>query len=229
MNYIIGAGGVGSFMTPALCMLTSPKEVTIIDGDKLELKNLNRQLFEKTDVGRFKSEALAAKYGCRSIARWYDATLVLHEPGDWIFCVVDNHPGRKAALAACDTFGCSAILAANEVHSSEAYLYQPAMKDGPMDPRKYYPEILESTAGDPRAASIGCTGEAQENNRQLVTANFMAAALALHLYVVWAMESTGLSESAIRHLPHRLSQTLTRSESISQGRTKVERTANARR
>lgn len=226
MNYIIGAGGVGSFMTPALIMLTTAQDVVVIDGDKLEANNLNRQLFTKADIGKFKSEALAARYGCGSIAKWYDTLLVRLEPEDWLFCVVDNHPARAAALSACDLYGCSAILAANEVHSSEAYLYQPWMRGKPVDPRVYYPEILTSTSGDPRAASIGCTGEAQENNRQLVTANFMAAALALHLYVVWAMESKGLKRETLRSLPHRLSQTLTRSESFNQGqiKTAVERT-----
>ena len=221
MNYIIGAGGVGSFMAPALIMLTSPQSVTVIDGDKLEAKNLNRQLFTKAEIGRFKSDALATKYGCASIPKWFDSTLVRLEPEDWLFCVVDNHPARAAALSACDLFGCSAIIAANEVHSSEAYLYQPPMCDTEIDPRKYYPEILTSTSGDPRAASIGCTGEAQENNRQLVTANFMAASLALHLYVVWAMESKGLKRETLRSLPHRLSQTLTKSESFNQGRNKT--------
>lgn len=217
MNYIIGAGGVGSFMAPALVMLTSPDNVTIIDGDLLEEKNLNRQLFNQSDIGDYKAGALAKRYKCSAINKWYDSTLVMLNADDWLMCVVDNHPARKAALAACDMFGCSAILAANEVHSSEAYLYQPSMKGADIDPRVYYPEILESTTGDPRAASIGCTGEAQVNNRQLVTANFMAASLALHLYVVWAMEAKTLSKATLRHLPHRLSQTLTKSESFKQG------------
>ncbi len=45
------------------------------------------------------------------------------------------------------------------------------------DPRVYYPEINTDRSGDPRATSIGCTGEAQTNNRQLVSANLMAATL----------------------------------------------------
>lgn len=227
MNYIIGAGGVGSFMAPALIMLTSPDVVTIIDGDKLEEKNLNRQLFTKDQIGKYKAAALADRYYCDHLDKWYHSTLIQHDPEDWLFCVVDNHPARKAALSACDLYGCSAIIAANEVHSSEAYLYQPRMAKTKLDPRVYYPEILESTAGDPRAVQIGCTGEAQVNNRQLVTANFMAASLALHLYVVWAMEAKELSKETLRHLPHRLSQTLTKSESFKQGQaTVVERKTN---
>lgn len=223
MNYIIGAGGVGSFMAPALIMLTAPEDVIIVDGDKLEAKNLNRQLFDKGDIGKFKAQALASKYGCGAVCKWYDRTLIQHRPEDWLFCVVDNHPARSAALGACDLFGCSAIIAANEVHSSEAYLYQPGMKNTKLDPRVYYPEIETSTSGDPRAAAIGCTGEAQENNRQLVTANFMAAALALHLFVVWAMEAKGLKAATLKSLPHRLSQTLTKSQSINHGQVTTDR------
>ncbi len=50
--YIIGAGGVGSWLTPAMCMLIKPEDITIVDGDKLEDKNLNRQLFNEEDIWR---------------------------------------------------------------------------------------------------------------------------------------------------------------------------------
>ena len=41
---IIGAGGVTSYMLPAL-KNSFDLEANIIDGDKLEKKNLDRQLF----------------------------------------------------------------------------------------------------------------------------------------------------------------------------------------
>src|SRR5665213_4076659 len=108
---------------------------------------------------------------------------------DWLLVFVDNHPARKEALEVCDECGCQAILAANETHSSEACYYQRSWKGTKRDPRVYYPDIQTSRSGDPRAAAIGCTGEAQQNNRQLVSANFMAAALAEHLYVLWQMKA----------------------------------------
>jgi hypothetical protein len=79
---------------------------------------------------------------------------------------------------------------------------------------------MADQTGDPARAAIGCTGEAQRNNRQLVTANFMAVALASHLYVVWAMESRKLKPESKAFLPHRLSQNLTRNTYVLRGEEK---------
>ena len=51
MYYIIGCGGVGSAIVPSFCLLKPPAEITLIDGDTLETKNLNRQLFDARQVG----------------------------------------------------------------------------------------------------------------------------------------------------------------------------------
>jgi len=213
MNYLIGAGGVGSFIAPALCKLVGVYEVTIMDGDKLEQKNLDRQLFDPTQVGVNKARALAELYECSYIEEFFSFGARAYEMWDTLIVAVDNHPARAEALQACDHYKCQAIIAANEVHSSEAYYYSPDWKGTNLDPRVFYPEILTVKRGDPRAAAIGCTGEAQEENRQLVTANFSAAALAMHLYVVWELEAQNLETQTREHLPHRLSQTLSRSES----------------
>ena len=51
---IIGAGGVTSYMLPAL-KNSFELEATIIDGDKLEKKNLDRQLFRNNMIGEYKA------------------------------------------------------------------------------------------------------------------------------------------------------------------------------
>lgn len=213
-TYIIGAGGVGSWVAPALCLLIGKDNVVIVDGDELEKKNLNRQLFDASQVGQNKAAALADKYGCDFIAKWYSFGLMQHEPSDRLLVCVDNHPARLAALMACDYEGCSGIFAANERTSAEAYCYQPTWRGTNLDPRVTDPSMLTDRTGDPQAAAIGCTGEAQEREPQLVTANLMAASLALHLYVVWYLEARKLSPEAMPHLPHKLVQNLTRSESF---------------
>lgn len=212
MIYIIGAGGVGSYLAPVMCMLAGPKEVTIVDGDTLERKNLNRQLFTENQIGLNKAEALAKVYGCAAIPKWYSAAMMQHTDDDWLIGVVDNHPARLAILNTCDMWRCRSIFGANEVHSSEAYHYQPDWRDTSLDPRSYYPEISQDKSNDPRAALIGCTGEAQVANRQLVTANFMAAALVSHLYVVWAMEARKMEADALPFLPYKLVNNLSRNE-----------------
>ena len=219
--YIIGVGGGGSWLAEVMCRLVDHRTVTLIDGDKLEASNLDRQLFNESDIGKNKAEAMALRMGCNWEDEWYSPYSIQHSRHDWIMCCVDNNPGRMACLRSCDMYGCKTIIAANEVHSSEAYVFLPEWAgDSQLDPRCYYPEIMADQTGDPARAAIGCTGEAQRNNRQLVTANFMAVALASHLYVVWAMESRKLKPESKAFLPHRLSQNLTRNTNVLRGEEK---------
>lgn len=210
--HIVGAGGVGSWLTPSLCMLAGHEKVTVYDGDTLETKNLNRQLFTEADVGKNKAEALAARYGCQAVPRYYAHGEFEVGTGDWLLVGVDNNPGRKSALETCDIDGVCAIFGANETTSAEAYFYHRRWKDGPMDPRIYYPEIATDDRFDPRRAAIGCTGEAQERNRQLVSANFMAAALMQHLFVLWEVERKHLTRESMPYVPYLLRQNLTKFE-----------------
>jgi hypothetical protein len=213
MNYyIIGCGGVGSAIVPSFCLLKSPTDVTLIDGDTIERKNLNRQMFEIGQIGLNKAQALAGKYGCHFIPEWYARGKIRHCRTDWLLCLVDNHRTRLETLEVCDDYGCQAIFAANETHSAEAYYYRRAWRNTPRDPRVYYPELTTDRSGDPRAAAIGCTGEAQESNRQLVSANLMAAALAEHMFVLWHMKAPRLDRETVAMLPHKLAANLSRLE-----------------
>lgn len=217
MIYLIGCGGVGSFLSEALCRLHSPSEITLVDGDTLERKNLDRQIFRDSDIGKNKASALADRMKCQFIGKWYSESLVQHNARDWIIGAVDNNSARRSILISADMAGCNALFGANETHSSEAYVYLPRWINTRLDPRVMYPEILTDRENDPRAAAIGCTGEAQIKNRQLVTANFMAAALVAHLFVVWSQEARKLPPESIQFLPHKLVQNLTKNETFRVG------------
>lgn len=57
---LLGGAGIGSII--AECALRFGFEnITIVDGDKVELSNLNRQNYAKADIGKFKAEALAKR------------------------------------------------------------------------------------------------------------------------------------------------------------------------
>lgn len=212
MNFIIGCGGVGSALIAPFALLRKPSDITLIDGDTLELKNLNRQMFSRDDIGRNKAEALGQRHGCAFVAEWFGKGKFPIRRNDTLLVLVDNMPARREALEECDAIGCQAIFAANEQYSSEAFFYQRNWRDTPKDPRVYYPELNTETGDDPRAASIGCTGEAQEQNVQLVSANFMAAALAQHLYVLWMMRAPTLDKATRERLPHKMAANLSRLE-----------------
>src|SRR4051812_18029802 len=119
MHYIIGCGGVGSAMLPSLCLLKKPAEIMLVDGDTVEEKNLNRQMFDKSQVGANKAKALAERFKCGFLPEWFARGKIRHQRSDWLFCLVDNHPARLETLEVCDEVGCQAIIAANETHSSE--------------------------------------------------------------------------------------------------------------
>ena len=199
--YVIGTGGVGSWLAPSLALLTSPQQLVLIDADILEEKNLDRQLFKPEDLGRSKAEALAERYGCNHINAWFSEGLMEFNEDDWLIVCVDNHMARKAALSVCDRYGTLAIFAANEQWSSEAYFYQRDWRDTALDPRKYYPDILTDRSNDPRSRTIGCTGEAQKETPQLVTANSLAAALAGQLFAVWHLHAPTVKKNTHHNLP----------------------------
>jgi molybdopterin/thiamine biosynthesis adenylyltransferase len=212
MNYIIGCGGVGSAIVPSFCLLKPPQEITLIDGDIIENKNLNRQMFDARQAGMNKAQALAARYRCQCRPGWFARGKIRLQRGDWLLCLVDNHRTRLETLEACDEAGCQAIFAANETHSSEAYYYRRTWRGTKRDPRVYYPEINHDRSGDPRAASIGCTGEAQTGNRQLVSANLMAAALAEHLFVLWNLKAPRMDAETVALLPYKFVANLSKLE-----------------
>jgi molybdopterin/thiamine biosynthesis adenylyltransferase len=98
--YLIGLGGIGSNLIRPLSQLLSythsPSgfELTLIDGDKVEAKNLERQFFEEGDIGRNKAEVFAQK-----------ARL----PGVYIDCM--THYVSKDNVGATIKDGCIVILA----------------------------------------------------------------------------------------------------------------------
>lgn len=217
--YVIGCGGVGSWLTPALCLLHSPGQVTLMDGDTLERKNMDRQLFTSADLGKNKSEALAKRYRCRQISKWFSFGDSEYRVNDVLVCCADNNIARMAVLDESDRYNCHAFFAANERTSAEAYYYQPAWKGTKLDPRVYYPEMTQDRSGDPRQAAIGCTGQAQVETPQLVSANSMAAALLVHLIMVWTMEAPNLSKETLQYLEYKIVKNMSGTESFKVGQS----------
>lgn len=208
--YIIGGGGVGSWLLPALVKLLEVCEnkpaLHIVDGDTLEIKNMNRQLFDEAHIGRPKAVALYERY-----RKDYPHEFIVHhmyldesfvfEEHSLVFGCVDNHPGRKNILRLCDKFECRAIIGGNEYTDSEAYYYEPSFKDGPQDPRVYYPDLMTSHRGDP-TAPVGCTGEVAVDNPQLIWANYSAANHMMGLFWFHWMERPAMDADSKPHWPY---------------------------
>lgn len=181
-HYVIGAGGVGSWLVPKLIRLE--KNLILIDGDTLEEKNLDRQLFDRDQIGRNKAKALAERYGAWFVPEYFSAGLPFDDgpptSDDLLWCCADNHAARRETLDACDLYGCRAIIAANEYVDAESYFYEQEMAHTPNDPRVFYPDILTDRSGDPLGPP-GCV-EAARKSPQLVIANSAASEFAMWLF-----------------------------------------------
>lgn len=186
---IVGCGGVASYLLPCLIKLLVRRacNVTLMDGDNLEVRNLDRQLFSVDMVGQNKAKALAGMFNNALDTRQLQVVPEYFVPGtrvadgSLVMVCADNHSARRAALSACDETFSDAIIGGNEYTDADAYYYSCQWKDSPLDPRRYFPEILTDNTGDPTRPQ-GCQGEAQAQTPQLALANMSAANHMLWLF-----------------------------------------------
>lgn len=215
--YIVGCGGVASYLLPVLLKLLVNLEhkpsIILIDGDSLEERNLDRQLFNPEDIGKNKAAALAELYNSYpgqitpSLDYFTDGFPVID--GSLLLCCVDNHVARSAVLNTCDTNNCIAIVGGNEYTDASAALYHPRWKGSPLDIRVRHPEILTDKSGDP-TRPMSCQGEAQVANPQLAIANFSAANAMLWLMWFWFAERHGMEKESEPYWPVEHGNTFTR-------------------
>lgn len=93
---VVGAGGIGSYLVPFLVKAsqTLPLDITVMDFDIVEEKNLLYQNYEPEDVGKNKAEVLAERYGVWARPERLVSYSQL-EGYDLIVLAVDNHEARK--------------------------------------------------------------------------------------------------------------------------------------
>lgn len=120
--WIVGCGGTGSHMADAVAQLwiatngmkrtpTPLKQISLVDPDIIELKNVGRQRFCPADVGKHKALALAERYaltfGLRAIAipEKFRAEMVDYGSQHILIGCVDNANARKSLNDALNRFG----------------------------------------------------------------------------------------------------------------------------
>lgn len=199
---IIGAGGVTSYLLPVLLKTFKPENLTIVDKDELEERNLDRQMFDEEQIGMNKATALIEKHwdkktpGIKVIPEWFSLGLPVPEGIDAIFCCADNHMARYAAMQKADELKCYAYIGGNEYVDSQALVHHPRFKGTERDLLRKYPNIATDETGSP----FRCTGEIQEASPQLAMANFHCAAKLLHLAWVYERYLAGLDLSPTRKI-----------------------------
>lgn len=233
---IIGCGGSGGWVVQLLAK--SPRtdlNIVLVDGDKWERRNMDRCLMSRRDVGRPKAIVafdLLTKAGWANVApvpRYLapgtdDWTKMLELPDPLrILVCVDNHPARVTCLRLADARHAAkrptvVVLTGNEYVTAGVDVYLPRWINGPLDPRVRYPDILESTEGDPLRPP--CTGEALASSPQLALYNSLSGISGLWLMDVWAQEEPKfrgdeLHETILNKLPVSVQWTATGQKTLS--------------
>lgn len=210
---IVGAGGTGSYLIPPLVQYNDSfikAKMYVYDPDIYEPSNLNRQAIYQEDIGRCKAKVMAHRYGIEARPHKFDLSeieeeeFVTDEDSRPLFIsCADNHEARLACIDAADSYDGLAIICGNETIDAEAYIYKQEWVGHPdLDPRIYYPDLLESESQQSVAPVLRCNSpQAIEKDPQLVVANHHSATFALHLVYYWCREQL---EFPLEYSPHRI-------------------------
>jgi len=105
---IVGCGGIGSFFIRELYQLyengvdgTEKLDITMVDGDEVEEKNLRYQNFMIEDLGKFKAHALGERYPFQMGTKYIETEKEL-KGFDIIIIAVDNGKLRNLVYEYCD-------------------------------------------------------------------------------------------------------------------------------
>jgi hypothetical protein len=78
--HIIGAGGTGGWLIPALAKMADPRLFHVWDGDDVEEKNVLRQNFSQVEVGEAKAVIMLERYGIGMVtSNYFDAMDVMEK------------------------------------------------------------------------------------------------------------------------------------------------------
>ena len=203
--YLIGAGGTASYLMPVLARAirnTNIDAIHIIDRDRVETHNLERQLFGEDDVDKPKASTLAdlirpfCKIPVYSRVQWFHEGIPVDDNSVFIVCA-DNHPARLAVLEVCDRTDSVAFICGNETYSADAYYYEPSFRGTLADPRVRYPEIVTDKTDD-RVHPPCNAEETLAETPQLAAANFLSANFAMQLFQLWIQLAPAMDMSQVR-------------------------------
>jgi molybdopterin/thiamine biosynthesis adenylyltransferase len=199
---IIGAGGTGSALFQDLVRCDIKADIYLVDGDRVQTKNLGRQYFSKKHVKKFKAEALVdtatAALGlsnifyCNEYLKESNVKQIFEKIQSYhkriIVGCVDNHPTRKLIE---DQFkkgdmNCYYVDCANgqttgevvAVFFTDYYIKRGAFRS------EFDTNVLEDKTGADNLViedELSCSDEVAAGNDQTIIANRKAAITALEL------------------------------------------------
>ena len=211
---LVGCGGTGSHLALTLARLAyhcresglPPVEVLFIDGDRVEAKNVGRQIFAPCEVGQPKAQTLAGRLSlalglCISAIPEMATPSLLCEPSvrppndaiGILVGAVDGADGRRAirhALACggwrlwldCGNHESSGQVSAGttvEARGLRSALAVPGVCAALPAPSLVYPELMEARPPAPRQ---DCAAAMQDNAQSLMVNQAMAMIAGEYLY-----------------------------------------------
>ncbi len=198
---LIGLGGIGSHLAEPICRTLvytntprTPRRVILIDGDIYDEGNNERQrsqmLTQKTSATKESLVSLfpTLRIEARTLFINKDNVYVHLNDGDIILLAVDNHATRKIVSDHLRTLQNAILISGgNEETDGTVQVYE--RKNGvDLTPplTKFHPEIEHPKNNHPETP--GCMALIETGSPQLLTVNFMMAALMLNAITLWLHE-----------------------------------------
>lgn len=190
---IIGAGGTGGWFAQFLSKISNHTEkdikVTLIDGDRVETKNLIRQNFESADVDSNKATAVGSRFNFDIVDQYITSKEMLKDIATMhvgyrpvIIGAVDNNGSRKIVEEFMNDFDNDAVWidSGNTERDGQVVFYPLNDKGEPFSemfktPMELYPDVFNKIDGDERRPDQISCAEQSESAPQNVVANIMAA------------------------------------------------------
>ncbi len=192
---IVGLGGIGGALAEPLARYlahekSGTKQILLIDGDRYEPKNSERQKVSYDEVGQHKADAWATRLSrmfkeldVKAVAGYVTPANIakLIASGDTVMLCVDNHATRKLVQEHMLKLRDAILVSGGNDYTDgnvQVFVKQRGRITSPAI-TKHHPEI--EFPKDRRPDEIGCDEETPESP-QLIFANFMAAALMMNAY-----------------------------------------------
>ncbi len=109
--YIIGCGGIGSYLAEFIYKAREAQQIsvltdiTLVDFDSVELKNINYQNFTMEDAGMNKARVLSNRYNFKCLEKKIETgDECFTKENDIIICCVDNSKTRHILYNHCRNY-----------------------------------------------------------------------------------------------------------------------------
>lgn len=192
---VIGIGGIGTCLLPVLLRFlnfnVSDTKLLLIDGDRFEEKNRERQTFDRlgnkaeVTVERLREQYPRVYLHARGEYVTEDNVVQFIREGDTVFLCVDNHATRKLVSDHCEELNNVVLISGgNELTDGSVHVY---VRKGGEDltlplANDFHPEIQYPKDANPGEA--GCEEQAESTPQLLLTNNLVAAMMLSSFYAI---------------------------------------------